>query len=63
MKKTVYQLKAGNISKLRAVEKYLRAPGKNEVTVAVKAIGLNFADIFAMFGLYSATPKGVFVPA
>ena len=40
----------------------MSAPGENEVTVAVKAIGLNFADIFAMFGLYSATPKGVFTP-
>ncbi len=28
----------------------------------VKAIGLNFADIFAMQGLYSATPEGPFIP-
>ncbi len=62
MKRTAYQLKAGNINNLKAVEKEVIPPGKNEVTVAVKAIGLNFADIFAMFGLYSATPKGIFVP-
>jgi alcohol dehydrogenase len=32
------------------------------VCVQVKAIGLNFADIFAIQGLYSATPKGSFIP-
>jgi alcohol dehydrogenase len=30
--------------------------------VRVEAIGLNFADIFACQGLYSATPSGSFVP-
>jgi NADPH:quinone reductase-like Zn-dependent oxidoreductase len=30
--------------------------------VEVAAIGLNFADIFAVFGLYGATPSGSFVP-
>ncbi len=33
-----------------------------QVQVDVKAVGLNFADIFAVQGLYSATPKGAFVP-
>jgi synaptic vesicle membrane protein VAT-1 len=32
------------------------------VRVAVRAIGLNFADIFAAMGLYGATPKGAFIP-
>lgn len=35
-------------------------PGK--VLVEVKAIGLNYADLFAIMGLYSATPKGAFIP-
>jgi synaptic vesicle membrane protein VAT-1 len=30
--------------------------------VRVEAIGLNFADVFACLGLYSATPRGPFVP-
>jgi alcohol dehydrogenase len=30
--------------------------------VRVRAAGLNFADIFALTGLYSATPKGPFIP-
>jgi NADPH:quinone reductase-like Zn-dependent oxidoreductase len=33
-----------------------------EVCVKVKAIGLNFSDVFAMQGLYSATPAGSFIP-
>ena len=28
----------------------------------MQAIGLNFADIFALTGLYSATPEGAFIP-
>ena len=62
MQRSSYQLKAGNIGNLKKVASTLPNPQDNEVTVAIKAIGLNFADIFAMFGLYSATPKGTFIP-
>ena len=61
-KRQAYALKAGSMSNLKLVTEDLPDPADGEVTVEVKAIGLNFADIFAMFGLYSATPKGVFVP-
>jgi alcohol dehydrogenase len=54
--------KVGSTSNLNLVTEELDAPQENEVQVAVKAIGLNFADIFAMHGLYSATPEGSFVP-
>lgn len=37
-------------------------PQSHEVQVEIHAFGLNFADIFAIFGLYSATPAGEFVP-
>jgi synaptic vesicle membrane protein VAT-1 len=33
-----------------------------EVVVKVTHVGLNFADIFACLGLYSATPKEMFTP-
>lgn len=33
-----------------------------KVLVEVRAIGLNFADLFAIMGLYSATPNGTFIP-
>jgi NADPH:quinone reductase-like Zn-dependent oxidoreductase len=54
--------KPGSLAHLQLVEEFLEAPGAGRVTVAVRAIGLNYADIFAIMGLYSATPKGPFVP-
>jgi NADPH:quinone reductase-like Zn-dependent oxidoreductase len=57
-----YKIKAGSLSNLQLAEEHLAPPGPGEVTVAVRAIGLNFADIFALWGLYGATPKDVFVP-
>ena len=58
----VYRLEAGNLDNLRLETDTLPAPAPHEVTVAVRTIGLNFADVFAIWGLYSATPKGVFTP-
>lgn len=54
--------KAGSIKNLKLQTETLSHPGADEVCVQVKAIGLNFADIFAIQGLYSATPKGPFIP-
>ncbi len=62
MKRKTYCLKAGNVNNLKIVEENLPEPTDNEVTIEIKAIGLNFADVFAIWGLYSATPKGVFTP-
>lgn len=59
----VYRIaKAGSINDLKLVSEEIPAPRPEEVLVQVKAIGLNFADIFAIQGLYSATPKGSFIP-
>ena len=57
-----YELTAGSLANLRLVDRPLPPPAPGEVSVAVRAIGLNFADVFAIWGLYSATPKGVFTP-
>jgi alcohol dehydrogenase len=54
--------KAGSIDNLKLVDEQIDNPADNEVQIEVKAVGLNFADIFAMFGLYGATPEGSFVP-
>ncbi len=54
--------KAGHLNRLKCVEEPLPLPEPNEVQIAIHAIGLNFADIFALFGLYSATPTGSFIP-
>ncbi len=54
--------KPGSLDKLQLVRESLAVPKPSEVTVSVRAIGLNYADIFAIMGLYSATPKGAFIP-
>jgi alcohol dehydrogenase len=63
MERLAYKInKAGSINNLKLVTENLSDPADNELTVQVNAIGLNFADIFAIQGLYSATPKESFVP-
>ncbi|GAA4435720.1 medium chain dehydrogenase/reductase family protein [Pontibacter saemangeumensis] len=63
LERQVYRMpKAGSIRDLKLQTEELAPPGTGEVSVRVKAIGLNFADIFAMQGLYSATPAGSFIP-
>lgn len=63
MKRDVWRIeRAGSLDRLRRGTEELGAPAAGEARVAVKAIGLNFADIFACLGLYSATPKGPFIP-
>lgn len=63
MNRKVYRIaKAGSIKNLKLIEERLEEPAANEITVELKAIGLNFADLFAIQGLYSATPKGSFIP-
>ncbi len=58
----VYRIKAGKINNLRITSEGLQDPQPHEVQIEVRAIGLNFADIFAIWGLYSATPKEAFIP-
>src|SRR5512134_558951 len=53
---------AGALDRLKLQEETLPPPGPGEARVRVEAVGLNFADIFACQGLYSATPSGAFVP-
>jgi NADPH:quinone reductase-like Zn-dependent oxidoreductase len=63
LQRQVYRMsRAGSIRDLMLQTEDLREPGPDEVCVEVKAVGLNFADIFAMQGLYSATPQGSFIP-
>ena len=54
--------KAGNIAHLALHSERVEALSDDKVRVAVRAVGLNFADIFALTGLYSATPQGAFTP-
>jgi alcohol dehydrogenase len=59
----VWKTLAGNMANLKLEEEEEdRVPGFEEVRVRVYAVGLNFADMFACQGLYSATPEGWFIP-
>lgn len=53
---------AGSLERLTLREEPAPEPEPGEVLVRVSAVGLNFADVFAALGLYSATPRGAFVP-
>lgn len=57
-----YVLSAGNLADMQIQPFDLVDPQTHEVQISVRAIGLNFADIFAIWGLYGATPKGDFTP-
>ena len=54
--------RAGSLDRLQRQRDALPEPGAGEARVRVHAVGLNFADVFACLGLYSATPSGPFVP-
>lgn len=61
--RTVWRLpRAGSIARLQRRDESLPGPGPGEARVRVEAVGLNFADLFACQGLYSATPEGSFIP-
>ena len=62
MTRLKYSLRAGNLADLKTQTFKLPPPAPGEVQIAVRAIGLNFADVFAIWGLYGATPKGEFTP-
>jgi NADPH:quinone reductase-like Zn-dependent oxidoreductase len=54
--------RAGSLARLERETHALPDPGPGEARIRVAAVGLNFADVFACLGLYSATPRGAFVP-
>lgn len=57
-----YTLRSGSLANMQVREFTLPAPAADEVQVSVKAIGLNFADVFAIWGLYKAAPKEEYTP-
>jgi alcohol dehydrogenase len=57
-----YVLRAGNLADMQRQSFEPKDPGNQEVQISVRAIGLNFADVFAIWGLYGAAPKNAFTP-
>jgi synaptic vesicle membrane protein VAT-1 len=63
MTRDVWRIRrTGSLERLKREREALAPPEAGQARVRVDAIGLNFADIFACLGLYSATPKGPFIP-
>jgi alcohol dehydrogenase len=63
MKRSVYKIsKAGSLKNLKLMTEDLPCPTEDELTVEIKAIGLNFADVFCIQGLYKAAPKENLIP-
>ncbi len=63
MKRRSYRLsKVGSLNNLNLVTEEINPPNEDEVTIEIKAIGLNFADVFTIAGLYKASPKENFIP-
>ncbi len=58
----VYRIRAGSIDNLKVSTEDLSIPGEHEVQIAIQAIGLNFADLYSIWGMYKAAPKTDFVP-
>jgi len=54
--------KAGSLKDLKLTKENLSDPTDDKLTVQVKAIGLNFADVFCIQGLYKAAPKENLIP-
>lgn len=54
--------RAGSLDRL-SLESFVPPPlHAGQARVRVHAVGMNFADVFACLGLYSATPPGAFTP-
>ncbi len=62
IQRKAYYVKPGSFKNLKLIEEHLKAPNPHEVQIEVKAIGLNFADVFCLLGLYEAAPKTAFIP-
>jgi alcohol dehydrogenase len=47
----------GNLKQLRQLDDLLPPPSSGEITVRVECVGLNFADVFTVLGMYDAAPR------
>lgn len=57
-----YVVRPGSLKTLELHAETLPAPSPGELQISVKTVGLNFADVFAIWGLYKAAPKEAFTP-
>jgi alcohol dehydrogenase len=57
-----YYVKPGNFKNLELKEEKIKEPDDHELRIKIHSIGLNFADVFCLLGLYEAAPKEAFIP-
>jgi len=63
LERSVYKInKVGSINNLKLSKETFNNPAEDQVSIQVKAIGLNFADVFSLQGLYQAAPRNNLVP-
>jgi NADPH2:quinone reductase len=60
--KAAYVTRYGGPEVLEIREAPVPRPHAHQILVRVRAIGLNFADVFARFGVYPGTPQAPFIP-
>ena len=60
--KAAFVTQYGGPEVLEIRETPVPVPAPKDLLVRVRAIGLNFADIFGRFGVYPGTPKPPFIP-
>src|SRR5262245_2746677 len=54
--------RSGSLDRLSRRSEELADPAPGQARVAVRSVGLNFADLAACLGVYSATPRESFIP-
>ena len=62
MQRRTYRMDPGSIGNMQIREEEITNPGQGEVQVAIKAVGLNFADLYTVWGMYKAAPDKDFIP-
>lgn len=62
MIRRTYRMTPGSIGNMHVSEETLSEPGQGEAQVSIKAVGLNFADLFTVWGMYKAAPDKDFIP-
>jgi synaptic vesicle membrane protein VAT-1 len=60
--KAAFVSRYGGPEVLEIRESPIPEPQRGQILVRVKAIGLNFADVFARLGVYPGTPAAPFIP-
>jgi NADPH:quinone reductase-like Zn-dependent oxidoreductase len=60
--KAVFVVRYGGPEVMEFRETDTPVPGNGQILVRVRAIGLNFADVFGRLGVYPGTPKPPFIP-